>query len=59
MQLLELMERLKNKKSFNTPSASVSRIFEIYEKSGKNESGETPIFIKPNIEDKKIKKSIN
>ena len=55
MQLLELFERLKSKHSYNTPSGTVFRVFEIYKESQKNANGDLPIFIKPKIEEKKSK----
>jgi|TARA_Y100000389_G_scaffold2541_1_gene2525 hypothetical protein len=59
MQLLDLFEKIKNKKSFNTPSGSVFRVFEIYERDGKQMDGTPYVFIKPEVEEKKIKKSLN
>ena len=59
MQLLDLSEKIKNKKSFNTPSGSVFRVFEIYERDGKQMDGRPYVCIKPDVEEKKIKKSIN
>ena len=59
MQLLELSEKIKNKKSFNTPSGSVYRVFEIHERDGKQMDGRPYVFIKPEVEEKKIKKSLN
>ena len=59
MQLLEIFERIKNKKSFNSPSGSVFRVFEIYERDGKQMDGRPYVFIKPEVEEKKNKKSLN
>ena len=59
MQLLDLFEKIKNKKSFNSPSGTVFRVFEIYERDGNQLDGRPYVFIKPEVEEKKIKKSIN
>tara|TARA_Y100000816_G_scaffold69547_1_gene46498 strand:- start:870 stop:1049 length:180 start_codon:yes stop_codon:yes gene_type:complete len=59
MQLLDLFEKIKNKKSFNTPSGTAHRVFEIYERDGKQMDGRPYVFIKPEVEEKKIKKSLN
>lgn len=59
MQLIDLFDKVKNKKSFNSPSGTVFRVFEIYEHDGKQMDGRPYICIKPEIEEKKIKKSIN
>ena len=37
----------------------VIRIFEIYERDGKHIDGTPYVFIKPDVEDKKLKKSLN
>jgi uncharacterized protein YjhX (UPF0386 family) len=59
MQLLDLFEKLKNKKSFNTPSGTIFRVFDIYERDGKHMDGTPYVFIKPEVEEKKNKKSLN
>jgi len=59
MQLLDLFEKIKNKKSFNSPCGTVFRVFEIYERDGKQMDGRPYVFIKPEVEEKKIKKSLN
>ena len=43
-------------KKWTTPSGTVYRVFEMYEESEKNESGLKPIFITPDVEDKKKKR---
>lgn len=53
MFLQEAIERLRTKKDFKTAPATVYRIFEVYEESQKNESGEKPVFVQPNVTDKK------
>tara|TARA_Y100001980_G_C14553278_1_gene338402 strand:+ start:3101 stop:3280 length:180 start_codon:yes stop_codon:yes gene_type:complete len=59
MQLLELMERIKKKQPYNTQPGTVYRIFEIHERAGKNIDGQPYVFLKPEKDEKKIKKSIN
>lgn len=59
MQSLDLFEKIKNKKSFNSPCGTVFRVFEIYERDGKQMDGTPYVFIKPEVEEKKIKKSLN
>ena len=49
MQLLQLTERVKNKKPFNTPTGTIDRIFEIYERYGKKMDGQLYEFIKPEL----------
>lgn len=45
----------KNKeyKEYSTPSSSVFRVSEIYENAEYNESGEKPVFIRPEVVSKK------
>jgi hypothetical protein len=59
MPLMKEVEELRKKYDFNSPPGSVYRIFEINEKNGKDESGYSPVFISPEIVEKKKKKSIN
>tara|TARA_B100000900_G_C20576056_1_gene715360 strand:- start:105 stop:284 length:180 start_codon:yes stop_codon:yes gene_type:complete len=59
MQLFQLHNRIKNKKLYNTLSGTVDRIFEIYERDGKHIDGKPYVFIKPDIQEKKIKNSLN
>tara|TARA_B100000424_G_scaffold267298_1_gene259850 strand:+ start:810 stop:989 length:180 start_codon:yes stop_codon:yes gene_type:complete len=59
MQLFEVFERIKNKKSFNTFSGTVYRIFEIHEREGKHIDNTPYVFIKPEVQEKKIKKLLN
>ena len=63
MILLELHDRMKQrinnlKESMYSPGY-VGRIFEYNSEKAKNESGELPVIIKPEPEDKKKKKFIN
>ena len=46
------MQSILNHK-WSTKSGTVFRIFEMYEKAEYNESGEKPIFIKPEVVEKK------
>mgnify|MGYP003317037966 CR=1 FL=1 len=59
MQLLKLSDRIKNRKPYNSLSGTINRIFEIYERDGKHIDGTPYVFIKPDVEDKKLKKSLN
>ena len=59
LDLVERSEIIKNKKKSQFASGYVNRIFEINENNGKDASGFKPVFIKPTIEEKKIRKSIN
>ena len=38
---------IQPKETFTTPTATVYRVVEIYEKYGRDASGNIPIFIKP------------
>ena len=40
-------------KSWTTEKSTAFRVFEMYEQSEKNESGEKPIIIKPEVIEKK------
>lgn len=44
-----LTHEKKNKKIWRTEKGTVDRIFEIYEESSKNESGEKPVFVRPEV----------
>jgi len=59
MNLIELSDRVKNKKSFNSVCGTIDRIFEIYERDGKKLDGQPYVFIRPEPEEKKNKKSLN
>ena len=59
MDLLEQKQRIDDRKPYKTESGTVDRVFEIYEKSGKDESGYAPVIIKLTAEEKKKKTSIN
>ena len=59
MPLMNEIEELRKKNVFKSPPGSVYRIFEIHEKNGKDESGYSPIIVKPEIDEKKKRKSIN
>ena len=50
MFLMELHDRLKKKPDI---------VFEYYDKTARDESGYLPVIIKPEVEEKKKKKSIN
>ena len=49
MKLLELSDKIKNRKSYNTPCGTIERIFEIYERHGKQMDGQPYEFIKPEL----------
>tara|TARA_B100001778_G_C18360708_1_gene526249 strand:+ start:325 stop:492 length:168 start_codon:yes stop_codon:yes gene_type:complete len=51
--LVDNIKKLEIKKSWNTASGTVFRIFEIYEKDGLNYEGKPYVFIRPEIENKK------
>tara|TARA_Y100000739_G_C20318928_1_gene333415 strand:+ start:155 stop:334 length:180 start_codon:yes stop_codon:yes gene_type:complete len=59
MNLIQLSDRVKNKKKFNSYCGTIDRIFEIYERDQKKLDGELYIFIKPELPEKKVKKSLN
>tara|TARA_B100000945_G_C20085217_1_gene458653 strand:- start:41 stop:223 length:183 start_codon:yes stop_codon:yes gene_type:complete len=60
MHLTEAIKRLeKNLKTYNTEKGTVFRVFEIYQNMKFDESGNEPIFIKPEEVEKKKKSRIN
>ena len=59
MNLLDKWDIIKNRKHSNLRPGYVEKIFEIHENNQKDESGFLPIIIKPTIEEKKKKRSIN
>ena len=59
MFLIEQQERLNKKPSSNFLPGTIGRIFEYNERSNKNASGFSPVFIKLEPEEKKKKRSIN
>tara|TARA_B000000557_G_scaffold235424_1_gene211149 strand:- start:36 stop:218 length:183 start_codon:yes stop_codon:yes gene_type:complete len=58
MNLLELHERLKKKSNLKCKPGSVENIYEYNERSMRDKSGQLPIIIKPDPEEKKKKKSM-
>ena len=61
MHLVEQWNILKNKtknKSKLQPG-HVDKLFEVHENNEKDEQGDIPVIIKPIVEEKKKKKSIN
>lgn len=59
MDLLSSVEKIKKRPTYQSPIANVNRVFEYYERTGKNEDGTTPVIIKLEPEEQKKKKSIN
>jgi hypothetical protein len=59
MNLLEQFERIKSKQKSIYQPGYVQRIFEIHANNEKDESGQIPIIIKLESEEKKKKRSIN
>ena len=55
MDLLSSVEKIKKRPEYQSPIANVNRVFEYYERSGKNEDGTTPVIIKLEPEEKKKK----
>ena len=46
MNLIELFERIKNRKSYESNTGTANIVHEIYEKSARDESGTLPVIIK-------------
>ena len=59
MFLMDLHERLKKKPDSEFRPGYIDKVFEYYNKKAKDESGYLPVFIKPELEEKKKKRSIN
>ena len=59
MFLMELHDRLKKKPDSQLIPGYVDKVFEYYDKTARDESGYLPVIIKPEVEEKKKKKSIN
>ena len=59
MDLIEKWNILKNKNKSNLQAGYIDKIFEIHENNQKDESGFLPIIIKPTLEEKKKKRSLN
>ena len=53
MDLLSSVEKIKKRPAYQSPIANVNRVFEYYERSGKNEDGTTPVIIKLEPEEQK------
>ena len=56
MNIIERMELIKKKPVSIYLPGSVERVFEYNEKCSRNESGELPVFIKPDPVEQKKKK---
>jgi len=59
MDLVEQSNRLLKKKKSKLQPGYVDKLFEVHENNAKDEQNILPVFIKPTVEEKKIKKSIN
>ncbi len=59
MNLLEQFERIKSRQKSIYQPGYFERIFEIHNNNEKDESGQIPIIIKLEPEEKKKKRSIN
>lgn len=51
--------KLQKKKVWKTEPGTVYRVFEMYEADEYNESGEKPVFVKPEIVEKKGRTRLN
>lgn len=49
MQLLQLNERVKNKKPFNSHRGTIDKVLEIHERNGRKMDGQSYEFIKPEL----------
>tara|TARA_Y100000768_G_scaffold381532_1_gene360351 strand:- start:3877 stop:4053 length:177 start_codon:yes stop_codon:yes gene_type:complete len=58
MTLIDAIEKLKNKKNYDSRPGTADIIHEIYIKSEKDESGRIPIIIRPEPEELKKKKPL-
>ena len=59
MFLLDRWDIIKNRKRSNLRPGYVEKIFEIHENNASDESNFLPIIIKPTVEEKQKKRSIN
>lgn len=59
MDIIKRFEGLQKRPTSKYQPGTVARVFEIYERSGHDESGFAPVIIKPTTEEKKQKRSIN
>ena len=59
MDLSQQFELVKKKKKYISNSGTVDIVFEIHANNEKDASGNIPVCIKPTIEEKKIKRSLN
>ena len=59
MDIIKRFEALQKRPTSKYQSGTVARVFEIYERSGSDESGFAPVIIKLTPEEKKQKRSIN
>lgn len=59
MNLNDQFQRLKHKKKYESPPGTADIVQEIYLLSQKDESGRIPVIIKPEVEEKKLKRSLN
>ena len=59
MDIIKRFEALQKRPTSKYQPGTVARVFEIYERSSRDESGFAPVIIKPTLEEKKQKRSIN
>ena len=59
MDIVKQFERIQKRPASKYQHGTIQRLFEIYEKSKLDESGNAPVIIKPTPEEKKQKRSIN
>lgn len=59
MDIVKQFELIQKRSGSKYKAGTVERVFEIYERSGLDASGRAPVIIKPTVEEKKLKRSIN
>ena len=59
MDIIKRFEAIQKRPASKYQPGTVARVFEIYERSSRDESGFAPNIIKPTLEEKKQNRSIN
>ena len=59
MDIIKQFEQMQKRGERVHASGSIENVFRLHERNGRDESGEVPVIIKPEPEEKKKSRSIN
>ena len=59
MDIIKQFEQMQKRTQRTYPSGSIEHVFRLHERSGRDDSGQVPVIIKPEPEEKRKTRSIN